>query len=289
MDADRPSVYAYLDHRRFLADWFAWKKGVNPRFSHRMFARLAKQKSPSLLLLVTKGERNLTPSTTRAFARAMQLDPEESRFFQMLVRLDAAQDTKARTALFERIAASARFRAARRIEGETFAYLSHWYIPAVRELARVPGFQPDPTWIARRMRPRITVAQARAALETLHALGMVRVGPAGELLLAEGDFATPHEVAGLAVHNYHSGMLERSMAAIDAFRSAERHLGALTVSVPVSRVARLKREVAEFLERALDLAESEPSDTEALEPRRVVQINAQLFPLSAAVAPEETR
>jgi len=288
MTDPRPQVYAYLDHRKYLADWFAWKKSTNKRFSHRMFARLAKQKSPSLLLLVTKGERNLSPTTTRQFAKAMALDADETRFFTMLVKLDAAQDSRERTALFEKIAASARFRAARRIEGETFQYLSHWYIPAIREMASMPGFVPDPTWIARHMRPRITVAKARAALSTLHELGMVRVDDDGSVLLADGDFVTPHEVAGLAVHNFHQGMLERAADSIEAFKSNDRHLGAVTVKIPLSRVPRLKQEVAAFLERVLDIAESPLGDLEALEAQRVVQVNAQLFPMTADIAPTES-
>jgi uncharacterized protein (TIGR02147 family) len=289
MSEARPSVFEYLDHRQFLKDWFDWKKSTNRRFSHRMFARLAKQKSPSLMLLVQKGERNLTPATTRSFAKAMQLDADETRFFTMLVNLDAAQDSRERTALFEKIAATARFRAARRIEGETFQYLTHWYIPAIREMAAMPGFQPDPTWIARRIRPRITVAKAKAALSTLHELGMVQVDDDGTVHLADGDFVTPHEVAGLAVHNYHRGMLERSMDAIDAFKSRDRHLGAATVRIPLSRMTTLKQEVSTFLERTLDLAESELSETERLEPQMVVQVNAQLFPMTAAVdTPEST-
>lgn len=284
----RPDIFAYLDHRQYLADWFVWKKSVNRRFSHRMFARLAKQKSPSLLLLVTKGERNLTPVTTKSFARAMRLEPDEARFFGLLVELERGGDREARTALFEKIAATARFRAARSIEGDTFRYLSHWYIPAIRELAGMPGFVPDPEHIAQQLRPRITVAKAREALEVLDQLGMVRVAEDGSVELAEGDFATPHEVAGLAVHNYHRGMLERSQGAIDAFQAHERHLGAVTVRVPVARMPELKAEVTAFLERILDLAGREPEDTEQADGQQVVQANVQLFPMSAAVPPPES-
>ena len=36
-----PDLYAYLDYRKYLEDWFDARKAANPRFSHRMFARRA--------------------------------------------------------------------------------------------------------------------------------------------------------------------------------------------------------------------------------------------------------
>ena len=66
---ERPSVFASLDHRQYLADWFAWKKEANPRFSHRAFARMAGQKSPSLALSVIAGRRNLTDAERERMQR----------------------------------------------------------------------------------------------------------------------------------------------------------------------------------------------------------------------------
>jgi uncharacterized protein (TIGR02147 family) len=273
---ERPNLFATLDHRAWLRDWFSWKRAVNRRFSHRVFARMAGQKSPSLLLLVIRGERSLTPRTTAAFIRALDLEPEEEAFFRLLVQLDAADKVEERNAIFLRIAASQRFKASRAIEGEGFRYLSHWYLPAIRELAACPGFQADPVWIARTLRPRIRPAEARAALDTLFALGMLVKSDDGEVTLADADLVTPHEVAGLAVHNYHRGMLARATDAIEAFRPHERHLGAVTVAVPNEKIPTLKAEIAAFQERVLALCDGieAPSD-------RVMQLNLQLFPLSA--------
>ena len=236
MSTDPPDLFSFLDHRAYLADWFTWKKSTNPRFSHRVFSRLAGVRSPSLLLLVTKGDRNITPNTLPGFIKALALDAEEAGFFALLVALDATDAADERTAIFQRIAASQRFRAARPIEGESFRYLSCWYIPAVRELATCVGFEPDPAWIAATLQPAITPGQAQEALDTLTALGMLRVDPDGRVHVTDATLVTPHEVAGTAVHNYHGGMLARSAGAIRAFRPSERHLGAVTVAVPAHRV-----------------------------------------------------
>jgi uncharacterized protein (TIGR02147 family) len=274
-----PNLYGYLDYRSYLRDWFAARKVANPRFSHRVFARLAGQRSPSLLKHVMDGQRNLTSATTEAFIRALKLTVEEAEFFTWLVRLDQAESTADRNRAWERISATRHFRDARKIEGEGFRYLSHWYIPAVRELATIPGFRADPAWVARILRPRITEAQGRQALSTLQELGMLVPGPNGEgLVAAEAVVVTPHEVARLAVENYHQGMLSRASESIGAFDPEERHLGAVTLALPESLVPKLKQELAAFQERLCSLIEGVEDPVE-----RVYQVNLQLFPLSATV------
>jgi uncharacterized protein (TIGR02147 family) len=270
-----PIVFDHLDFRVFLAAWFGWKKATNARFSHRMFARLAGQKSPSLLHHVIAGDRNLTAATVQAFAAAMKLNPAENRFFGLLVALGQAETDRERNEAWEGIAATRQFREARRIEGAAMEYLAHWYYPVVRELAYRADFRPDPEWIGRTLRPTIAPSKAKKALETLLEVGLLRAEADGRVVPADATVVTPHEVAGLAVHNYHHGMLERAQEAIAAFDPSERHFGGVTVAVPQSLIARLKEEVSSFQERILYLCDTaaEPKD-------RVYQLNLQLFPLS---------
>jgi uncharacterized protein (TIGR02147 family) len=275
--ATGPDVFRYLDHRLYLRDWFDAKKLANPRFSHRLFARLAGQGSPSLLIQVIRGNRNLTSATTEAFITAMGLRGEAAEFFGRLVALDAARTEEERNAAWSHISASRRFRAARELEGAGFEYLSKWYLPAIRELAWRADFVPDPAWIATTLRPKITEAQARKALGLLRSMGLLTEDEDGRTRPADGSVVTPHEVASLAVRNYHRGMLELARDSIDAFPGTERHLSAVTVCIPKSLVPRIKRELDAFQERLLDLCDAEVDRAE-----QVHQIHLVLFPLSTA-------
>ena len=274
-----PDIFRYLDYRAFLREWFDARKAANPRFSHRVFARRIGQKSPSLLADVIARRRNLTPEYVGLFSKAVGLSAEEARFFTSLVELDQASTADERNAAFETIAAARRFREARSIEGDSFRYLSNWYIPAVRELVRRPDFRAEPDWIARTMRPAITAAQAEQAMQVLRSLGMITNQEGW--VQSEGTVATPREVAGLAVHNYHHGMLALAQEAIGRHRPPERHYTALTVCIPESLVPRLKQEINTMAERLLELC-----DGAAEPPERVYQIQLHTFPLSASV--EET-
>jgi uncharacterized protein (TIGR02147 family) len=275
MSSELPTPYDYLDYRGFLADWFAAKKAANPRYSYRVFARRAGGKSPSLLHHVIDGRRNLTPSALADFVVALGLRAGEAQFFRLLVELDQAKDADARNAVWERVAATRRFREARRIDVSAFAYLSNWAMPAIRELASRSDFRADAAWVADQLRPRITVGEASKALQQLQDLGYL-VQDGDRLVPAEASVATPPEVAGLAVRNYHRGMLARAAESMERFDHEERHLLAVTVGVPDALIPVLKAEATAFLERMMHLCDASADDND-----RVVQMNLQIFPLSA--------
>lgn len=277
--APGPDLFQFLDYRAYLAAWVSAQKGADPRFSFRLFSRRAGVQSPSLLPEVIQGKRNLTPSTTEGFIEALRLDHDEASFFAALVSLGQADTEDEKNAAWDRVSASRGFRLARPIEGAMFAYLSNWYLPAIRELALCADFRPDPGWIAAQLRPRITPSQAREALDALLSLGMLALCE-GRIRPAEGSVATPHEVAGLAVHNYHRQMLDRAKDAITGVLASERHLCGVTVAIPTSLVPRLKRELDLFQERLLALC-----DERAGEAERVYQIELGLFPLSGGGEP----
>jgi len=269
------SVYGYLDYRRFLDDWFQAAKAGNPRFSHRMFARLAGIKSPSLLTQVIQSQRNLTTTTRQGFVRAMALPAADAAFFGDLVQFNQADTQKEQNQAWRSISASRRFREARQLEGQSFEYISQWHYPTIRELAHREDFDPSPEWVARTLRPRITESQARKALQLLLDLGLLAPDKHGVPRPADGSVVTPHEVAGLAARNYHHGMLGLAQDSIEAAAPAERHLAALTVCIPQSLVPLLKEELDRVQERLLDLCDERGDSAE-----RVYQIHLALFPLS---------
>ncbi len=271
-----PKLSAYLDYRAYLRDWFDARKAANPRFSHRAFVRRVGQKSPSLLADVIARRRNLSPELARDFATAMKLEEEDARLFADLVTLDQATTPDERHEAFRKVAATRRFREARQVEGDSYAYLAHWYIPAVRELARTEDFVAEPAWIAARIRPEITPDQASQALDVLGRLGML-VEEDGRLVQAEGAIVTPREVSGLAVHRYHAGMLELAAESIPRFKAAERHFMALTVCIPEALLPELKAELNSMTERLLELCDGAQQPSQ-----RVYQVHLHAFPLSAS-------
>lgn len=274
MPAWCPDIFAYLDYRRFLADYYDAAKENITGFSYRWFAKRAGYSSPNFLKLVIDGQRNLGPESVDRFADALKLGAAERAFFADLVAFNQAESIEDQNAAYERIAASRRFRSARRLDNAFFEYLSRWYYPAIREMVARADFEEDPEWIAREVLPPITVPQAREALERLLELGMVVRDEQGRLSRGDPSVTTGHEVRSLAIRNYHHQMLQRAGESIALVPSEARDISALTVCIGHELVPELKKRIHAFREVLLDLCDR---DTD---PEVVYQINVQLFPLS---------
>ena len=274
-----PLVFDYVDHRAFLRDWMAAKQADNPSYSHRVFARRAGYSNPSLLGQIITGKRNLTDKLLPGFATTLDLDREERAYFKTLVELDRACTHEERTHLVEKLASRRRFKSARYLEDEGFRYLSHWYFPAIRELAARDDFRLDAEWVSARLRPKISIAKAREALEVLVDIGMLEPTDDGGANQTEKNIVTAHSVASLAVRNYHREMAKLALEALEHKGGPERHFGAVTAMAPASLLPQLKAEISAFQERIMNLCD------ESNEPGEIaIQLNLQLFPLSA---PEE--
>lgn len=269
------SVYEFLDFRAYLRAYYEASKRSRPSFSFRMFSKLAGLKSPNFLKLVMDGERNLGQESVQRFSSALKLPPREAEFFADLVSFGQADNMAEKNRAFERIAASRRFRQARRIDGELFAYLSHWYNPAVRELAARDDFQEDPRWIAAQLLPHITAGEAAEAMKLLLSLGLlVRDPGSGRVVRGEPTLTTEHEVRSLGAAAFHRQMLERAGHSLDLVPGKQRDLAALTVCVSSETAALVKQRIHEFREAITELCDSDPRG------RIVYQLNLQWFPLS---------
>lgn len=276
-----PSVYEYVDYRRFLADHYKARKRHDKKFSFRFFARRAGLSSSNFLKLVMDGKRNLGATTIDKFTKALKLEPDEATFFADLVAFDQAETVVERNRAFDRVAANRRFRRARRLEGPLFRYLTRWYYPAVRELAGRTDFKEDPAWIAKQLMPAITVPQARSALKTLQELGLLVADESGRLVRGETSLTTGHEVRSVVIPAYHRQMIERAADALERVVPEERDMSALTVCIKATSLADLKERVHRFREEMLERCDREQ------DPEQVYQLCIQLFPLSKPPAIDE--
>jgi uncharacterized protein (TIGR02147 family) len=269
-------VYDYLDYRAYLRAYYEAAKKTRPSFTFRLFSKLAGLRSPNFLKLVIEGKRNLGADSVVRFSDALGLEGADAEFFADLVAFGQATSLADKNRAFERIAASRRFRAARRIDGDLFAYLSHWYNPAIRELAARADFSEDPRWVAAQLRPRISPAEAAQALKLLFSLGLlVRDPDSGRVQRGEPTLTTEHEVRSLGAAAFHRQMMERAAESLDSVPREQRDLAALTVCISDKTVAQVKERIHQFREMLTELCDSDTEGTV------VYQLNVQWFPLSS--------
>jgi len=270
-----PDPFAYLDYRAFLGDAFQARRAREPKFSYRAFAKLAGYPSPNLLQLIVSGKRDLPPAHLPGTIRALGLNKQEADFFANLVGFNQSEGFEEKNFHYQRMIRSRKYAAVKSVEKGQFEYFDQWYHPVVRELLLHRGFDGTMAWLASRVSPPITEAQAERSVALLESLGLIRRDPStGRWAHAEAAISTPAQVASLAVANYHRSILRLAADSIEACGQESRDLRAVTLGIPRSALPALKRKLEDFWRDLVALGNG------IQEVEDVVQVGLQLFPMT---------
>lgn len=276
--AHRPkqlSAYGYTDYRRYLSDFYAFRKESERGYSFRQFSKDAGFTSPNMLKLVMDGKRNLTQESLEKFVKGLRLEGAMADYFRALVRMNQADTSEEKAIHYHELKRLAPNAKKRDLEADTVEYLSHWLYPVLREMCQVEAFQDDPYWIARRLNGRASVKEISQALRFLMEKGFVSRTSDGRFVAEDNMVLTSDEVRSLAIRAYHKAMLDQAKDYLDDLDTSEREYGALTFLLPSEKLPELKFKLKEF-RRALHLWALQACEEEANE--CVVQVNMQMYP-----------
>lgn len=278
-----PSVYDYLDYRRFLSDLMSFKKKQGgKKYSYRFLARACGFASPNFIKLVIEGQRNLTNESLAKIALGFGLSPTEREFFENLVFMNQSETHAEKDYYYQKMMAAKAYTKIHKIHKACYEYFSKWYYPAIREMAVFNDGGYSAAEIADRLTPRITPKEAEKALTLLTELGLIAKDAQGKWRQVDNTITTGPEVQSLTIANFHKEMLKLAAESIDRFSSAERDITGLTISINSQKISLIKELIAGLRKELLTLAcQDELAD-------QVIQINFQVFPLSKPVKREGT-
>lgn len=282
-----PSVFDFKNYREYLAAWFEWRKEVQSNYSGALFAKKAGLASHTLLGMVIRGQRNLSYSTMRAFARALALKSRELKYFEHLVFFNQAKTAEDKSFHLEQLRASGGTRGELVTKFADYAdYLSHWYIVAIREMIHLADFDRTPEWIAKRLKGKITPKQAEAALQTLLRLKLIEEDPQTRRLnVLSPSLDIEPGVVDFAVRNFHKEYLERTREAIDHEPIDERELSSFTLCVSDAQLELLKTRIRDFRKQLNQEFFGNGKDTRS----HVVAINTQALILTQIEREKESK
>lgn len=269
------NIFDYSDYRKYLADYYSQKKNDNPGYSHRVFARQAGLSSPSHLLMIIKGERNLSLKTIPKFAEGLNLSAKEKRYFELMVLYTQTEELELKARYFgEIIAIKATSSGLYKLEKDKFDFLSQWFAPAIYVLIGMDSFKPDPQWISRRLRGKITPTQATETIEKLLKLNMIEPDPIKGFRQVSGAVTVADDTRSLAVFEYHQSMIRLAFEALKNSPISEREMAGVTISIPKNRLPEIKEKIRAFRKEMNQLASSYE------EAEEIYQMNIQLFALT---------
>jgi uncharacterized protein (TIGR02147 family) len=270
----RLRVYDYQDYRLFLAEWFAWRKSLNRHFSHRLFARKAGIKSSGYFTEVVNGTRNISRSTLPRFVQGLELDAGEAAYLERLVAFNHARTSASKQALYAQLIQALPAKAQQLRLGQ-MEYFSKWYYVAVREALAICDVKDEYETLASRLQPRITAAQAKAAVRLLDSLGLVERNAEGLWKARHATLLSKREEsAPLLVRAFQGEMIGKAREALETVPQEHRDISTVTMSISAGGMARIKEAVEEFRGRIRDIVRSDRGED------RLAQLNIQLFPLT---------
>lgn len=278
------TLYMYNDYRQFLKDQYADLKKTQRSFSYRYFSKKAGFASPNFLKLVMEGQRNLSAEGAHKFAQALKLGVKESRFFALLVQYNQTSDGAQKQSCYEQMLAFGDYRKAHHLVDAQYAYLTHWYYPAIVELAHLKNFKEDPQWIASTLGGRISVREVREAIHVVESIGLLQRNPDGKLVPGHAALTTGPEATSLAAYSYHKQILDLAKEAVDAQAPSDREFGAVTMAVSPAQLTKVKDMIRDFRRTVVNYL-STPDEAAD----EVYQFGLQLFALSSTTSKGEDK
>ena len=268
------AIFEYYDYRAFLRDYYAEKKTQNKYFSYRFFARKADIKSPVFFKEVAESKKDLSRSMIKKFCTALQLTEKEASYFKYLVLFDQAKTGEEKQVYYGALRTMENAKSERALNADQYDYFSTWYNVVIRELVTLFNFKDNFELLASTVQPPIKTREAKASVELLLKLGLIKQQPDGAYKQANTAITAQSGVATLAIRQFHKAISMLAVAAIEDVPKTERSISGITIGISPAMYDVINTEIAAFKDRIIKLVSRDEKG------ERVYQFNVQLFPMS---------
>lgn len=242
-------------HRTLLLDEFASRKGRNPRYSLRAFARDVGI-SPTSLSQVLSEKRKLSKKNILRIAERLALSPQEVA--NLLSHITRNEPNNVEQSAFLQI------------QDDTFRMMSDWYYFAILSLSRLPTNKANPDWVAKRL--GISAVEAATAVERLQRLGFLEVAK-GKLRRTAAPLTTTTDIPSAALRKFHKQNLRLAELAIEQEPIQRREVTSITMAIDPALLPSAKKRIIAFRNKLCDFLESGSA-------KEVYTLALQLFPLT---------
>lgn len=229
-------------------------------------------KSPSLLTMVTKGDRTASKKLIAELSKHWKLSKPETEYFYLLAKLQSySKKNKDTFEIRHRLLDLSGKEKAHLISLQKFSSIREWYYLPIQTLIGTKEFIEDADWISKKLRKKVTPSQVKKAIQTLIQLQIASRDPETQTLkLNLGFIETPQEIPSDAIKSHHKGMMQRALEAIEEQKVEERHFNSLTISINADKLSEAKQAITNFIRDFQSKFEDQNSN-------HVYQLNAQFF------------
>jgi uncharacterized protein (TIGR02147 family) len=266
------SVFSYSDYRKFIADYFTWRKQNDKNYSYAFFAEKAGFRSRSFILKVLSGEKALSGASIPRVAKALELQKKERDYFKALVIFNNEKSLLKKNQFFENLQSTHQTNKAVLLRSDQFEYFNKWYLAVLREVAVFADFNNDFKKLGVMVDPPISAKEAKQGVELLLRLNLLKVQD-GKYVQTNAAVTTGDEVQSIAVANFQRALSDLSKRAITRMGNRQE-ISTLTFGTNDEGFKEIQAEIRAFRKKLIAIIERQkPLD-------RVYHVNMQLFPLT---------
>jgi len=233
--AKRGEIYSFSSFGAFFADYVKTRKGRD-KLTYGTLARRLKLKSPSLLAMIARGERQPTPTMLHRLAEFMALTPAERLYADALVGFERAKDIDEQLRCARELKRLKPMSSELVLELDALEMIAKWYAVVILEMTKLPGFRADPAWISQRLGTTVSADMVRDALSTLERGQLTQTAPGGRLRKVADIVRSTVNIPATAIRSFHKQVLLRAHQAIDRQEVSERYFTTLTLAVPRAKI-----------------------------------------------------
>ncbi len=281
---ESPKLGAYTDYRAYLRDFYEFKRKQTKTqlrpYSYGTFAAAADIKSPNYLKLIIDGQRNLSRDMALKFARALQLNKEESDEFIALVEFTQAIEPIERNRNLKTLS-DIRVRRQLKsgeIDAETWDKVPSWITWVLYALSEQKNVRFEPEALFDMLRGKARIEEIRKSLDKLYASGELIKNPeTGEVTKGRELMSGSENVPVALVRKLQAELIYLGLESLFQDNPKDREFGTQTLALSEEEFEHLKFELRQFRKRwtkDISVARKTAKGT------KVFQLNIQLFPVS---------
>ena len=272
--AHRPSVYDYLDYRRFLGDYFSSRRIDDPKFSLRSFTRKAGLpiSNSSFFSKVIAGSRNLTLDLRFKLVKALKLPPAETKYFELLVQFNQSKDLEGKQHFYAELARYRKSKA-RIIDKEGFEYYSQWHHSIIRAFFGLNQKESHPAAIGAAIFPKLGPKEVEDSIRILLRLNLI-TRTANGYALKDKHISTARENKDFVGKVRIPALIDLSRDVFNHVPPANREYGTVTMFISKQGYLNIQERIKAFRQELKALVDSDQNED------RIYTFNFQLFPNS---------
>jgi len=275
MKNSKPNIFECIDFKKYLEDYYAWKKAADSGFTHTYIChRLGQSNAKSYFNNVIKGRTPVTATFIDRLIGLLELSADEAKYFRALVNYNQSSSAQEKEFFFDQIV---RLNSTphRVLEKQVYDYYKEWYHSAVRALLDIVDFNNSYKYLANQVYPKITLKQCRDSVALLKCLGLIAKNEHGFWKPTEKVVSTADFIHDDVVRQFQMKCLEhaRTMLA-QGSDQAHRNI-TLTISLSDEAFQRVSGRVQQFKSEIRSIVQKDEQKA-----RRVYHINVNMFPMS---------